>query len=101
MRTAPRCASCIMKKTASQFFASSFVPDSFDTRRDSFIGAYHTERNPIGVERGTLAGTAELGGNPCGALHGRLVLQPGEEKRVLFYLGTGGTGCRGKGPLPL
>lgn len=78
------------EENSEQFFASSFVPDSFDTRRDSFIGAYHTERNPIGVERGTLAGTAELGGNPCGALHGRLVLQPGEEKRVLFYLGTGG-----------
>ena len=72
-----------------QFFAGNFTPDSFDSQRDAFIGAYHTESNPIGVERGLLSGSAEKGGNPCGALQKQLVLAPGEEARVLFYLGTG------------
>ena len=72
-----------------QFFAASFEPDGFEGQRDAFIGPYRTERNPLGVERGRLIGTLEKGGNPCGALQKKLVLQPGQESRVLFYLGTG------------
>ena len=71
-----------------QFFAASFEPDGWEGTRDGFIGPYRTERNPIGVERG-LAGGFENGGNPVGALSKRLTLAPGEERRVLFYLGTG------------
>ncbi len=72
-----------------QFFAGNFAPDGFDGMRDQFIGAYHTERDPMAVQRGVLSGSTELGGNPCGALQKKILLQPGEEKRVLFYLGTG------------
>lgn len=72
-----------------QFFAGSFAPDSFDGTREGFIGPYRTERDPLGVDQGELSGTLELGGNPCGALHKRIALAPGEEARVLFYLGTG------------
>ena len=71
-----------------QFFAASFEPDAWEGTRDGFIGAYRTEKNPVGVERG-LAGGHEDGGNPVGALMKRLTLAPGEEARVLFYLGTG------------
>ena len=46
-----------------QFFTSSFEPDGYDCLRDAFIGAYHTERNPVSVERGACSGSAELGGN--------------------------------------
>ena len=72
-----------------QFLAASFEPDGYEGTRDAFIGDYRTERNPIGVERGALTGSHEQGGNPVGALMKRLVLEPGEEARVLFYLGTG------------
>ena len=72
-----------------QFFAGNFEPDGFDGVRDVFLGAYHTERDPQAVQRGRLSGSTELGGNPCGALQKRITLRPGEEKRVLFYLGTG------------
>lgn len=72
-----------------QFFAGNFEPDGFDGVREAFIGAYHTERDPIGVQRGRLTGSTELGGNPCGALQKKLTLAPGQEARVLFYLGTG------------
>ena len=72
-----------------QFLAGSFEPDGYEGRRDAFIGAYHTERNPVALERGALEGGCEQGGNPIGALMKRLTLAPGEEQRVLFYLGTG------------
>ena len=72
-----------------QFFAGNFTPDSFDGVREQFIGAYHTERDPQGLSAPALRGSTELGGNPCGALQKRITLQPGEERRLLFYLGTG------------
>ena len=72
-----------------QFFTGDFVPDGYDGVRDCFIGPYHTERDPAGVANGDLLSSTELGGNPCGALRKRLTLKPGEEARVLFYLGTG------------
>ncbi len=71
------------------FFASNFEPDGFDALRDRFIGKYRTESNPIGVERGKLQNSTELGGNHCGALHKRLTLQVGEEVRLIFMLGVG------------
>ena len=71
------------------FFTSDFEPDSYDCVRDKFIGNYRTETNPIGVERGRLQNSTELGGNHCGALHKQLTLQPGEEKRLIFMLGVG------------
>ena len=72
-----------------QFLAASFEPDGYEGRRDAFLGAYRTERNPIAVERGAFGGRCGNGGNPVGALMKRLTLAPGEEARVLFYLGTG------------
>lgn len=72
-----------------QFLTGSFEPDGFDGVRERFIGAYHTERDPLGVATGRLSGSAELGGNPCGALQKKIELQPGEETRLLFFLGTG------------
>ena len=71
-----------------QFFAASFEPDGWEGTRDGFIGDYRTERDPVGVERGLKGGHGN-GGNPVGALSKRLTLAPGEDKRVLFYLGTG------------
>jgi N,N'-diacetylchitobiose phosphorylase len=71
------------------YMASSFEPDSFDCLRDKFIGVYHTETNPVGVERGTLSGSFELGGNHCGSLHKKITIAPGEEKRIVFMMGPG------------
>jgi N,N'-diacetylchitobiose phosphorylase len=59
------------------YMTASFEPDSYDCRRDKFLGSYRTETNPQAVERGECHGTSELGGNHCGALHKRLTIAPG------------------------
>ncbi|HEX9013940.1 MAG TPA: hypothetical protein VF813_10500, partial [Anaerolineaceae bacterium] len=71
------------------YMAASFMPDSYDTLRDRFLGSYRTESSPAAVERGECYGSAELGGNHCGALHKRLNILPGEETRLVFLLGVG------------
>ncbi|HWT75530.1 MAG TPA: N,N'-diacetylchitobiose phosphorylase [Mobilitalea sp.] len=72
-----------------QYFTSNFEPDSFDCLRDKFIGLYHSETNPMAVEKGICGGTFEKGNNHCGSLHKRLLLQPGEEARIIIMLGEG------------
>lgn len=72
-----------------QYFTSNVTPNGFDCLRDSFLGAYRTEDNPIAVEHGTCSGSHELGNNHCGSLQKDLVLAPGEEVRLIFMLGEG------------
>lgn len=72
-----------------QYFTASFEPDGFDCLRDAFIGPYRTETNPLTVERGRCGSSFEKGGNHCGALQKKLILQPGEERRLVFMLGEG------------
>jgi len=73
-----------------QFFTGSFTPDGFDCLRDSFIGPYRTERDPLTVESGECKGSFEKGGNHCGCLKKTLTLRPGEEARLIFLMGEGG-----------
>lgn len=72
-----------------QYFTSNIEPDSFDCLRDKFIGLYRTENNPIAVENGVCGGSFEKGNNHCGSLHKKVVIQPGEEMRLIFMLGEG------------
>lgn len=77
-----------------QYFASTCEPDSFDTVRDVFIGDYRTETNPIGVEKGELSSSEELGGNQCAGLCKHFILADKETLRMAFLLGEG---CREDG----
>ena len=72
-----------------QFFTASFQPDGFDALRDKFIGLYHDESNPVGVEQGRLSGSFEKTGNHCAALQKCITLAPGEEIRLVFMMGQG------------
>jgi N,N'-diacetylchitobiose phosphorylase len=71
------------------YFTASFEPSGYDCVRDSFLGPYRTETNPLAVEQGACRNSQELGGNHCAALHKKLVLEPGEEARLIFMLGRG------------
>lgn len=72
-----------------QYFTMNEEPDGFDCLRDTFIGTYRTESNPIAVERGECFGSFEKGGNHCGVLQKKLTLNPGEDFRLVFLLGEG------------
>ncbi|MGR5541100.1 GH36-type glycosyl hydrolase domain-containing protein, partial [Vibrio campbellii] len=77
------------------YLASTFSPDSYDGQRDSFLGIYRDEANPIAVEQGRCSNTAQTCYNHCGSLHKQFTLQPGEEVRFAYILGIGkGNGAR-------
>lgn len=76
-------------ENAHQFMATSFTPDGFDCLRDTFVGPYRTESDPLAVAQGSCFGSAENGGNHCGVLQKKLTLAPGGEERLLFLLGEG------------
>jgi len=79
------------------FFTASFDPDSYDCVRDKFIGNYHTETNPVAVERGECYKSSELGGNHCASFHKGMILAPGEDIRLIFMLGVGSRDEKGLG----
>ncbi len=72
-----------------QFFTANFEPDGFDCLRDSFIGLYHTEDNPVAVINGKCSGSYEKGNNHCGTLTKAFTIKPGEKVRFVFMLGEG------------
>lgn len=77
------------------YLASTVDPDSYDGQRDSFLGLYRDEANPIAVEKGRCSNSAQTCYNHCGSLHKQFVIQPGEEVRFAYILGIGkGNGAR-------
>ncbi len=71
------------------YFTSSLAPSSFDTLRDSFIGPYRTESNPLAVVRGQGSNSEGTTQNHCGSLLHEIELAPGETKRLVYVLGYG------------
>jgi N,N'-diacetylchitobiose phosphorylase len=71
------------------YFTATAEPVGFDTLRDSFLGPYRTETNPLAVERGECSGSQATTSNHCGALHHRVSLAPGETVRMTYLLGYG------------
>ncbi|MCD8013596.1 MAG: glycosyl transferase [Lachnospiraceae bacterium] len=60
---------------------------SFDTSRDSFIGAYCDASNPAAVENGACENSIASGWYPIAAHQIDVTLAPGEEKNLVFVLG--------------
>ncbi len=69
------------------FFYSNGDMINYDCDRTSFIGNYHSESNPICVEKGMCNNSEALGGNPIAAICNRLILNPNETKVLIFILG--------------
>ncbi len=73
----------------AHFLAASEPPASWDTLRDTFLGAYRSEANPIAVERGHGSQVSGTTGNHCGSLFHTVELAPGETRRIAYVLGHG------------
>ncbi|MDZ7376003.1 MAG: N,N'-diacetylchitobiose phosphorylase [candidate division KSB1 bacterium] len=61
----------------------------YDTDRETFLGQYRTYANPETVEQGCSKNSLGYGDNPCGSLHSRFELKPGETKEFLVIVGVG------------
>lgn len=59
----------------------------FDTDRDSFLGAYHSNANPEVVINDAPKNSIASGWSPIGSHCIKLTLMPGESKTYLFVLG--------------
>ena len=73
----------------AHYLTCSQDPDSYDSLRDSFLGPYRTESNPIGVERGAGTNRSATTQNHCGSLFHKVTIAPGETVRLAYVLGHG------------
>ena len=61
--------------------------DGFDTSRDAFLGAWHSNANPEVVENGRCTNSVAHGWAPVGVHQVNVTLQPGESRSLIFVLG--------------
>lgn len=59
----------------------------FDCVRDEFLGMYHSESDPLGVESGQLSNSILRGGNGCAALRVEVELAAGASTDLTVLLG--------------
>lgn len=70
------------------FFSSNGSITSWDCDRESFLGPYRSESNPIRVENGACSNSIALGGNPVAVTCNAIELGPREAKTIVFVLGV-------------
>jgi len=69
------------------FHACSVKPISYDADKESFIGLYRDERDPLALERNLLAQNTGRFGDAIASLQVRVQLAPGESADINFTLG--------------
>jgi len=69
------------------FFTCSEPLKGFDTQREDFLGPYRGWDCPLVVEKGITHNSIAMGWQPVGVHHIKLLLKPGESKKVIFLLG--------------
>lgn len=69
------------------YFACSEKLEGFDTQRESFLGSYRGWDSPQAVETGESTDSITHGWQPIGSHHVKVLLMPGEKKKIIFVLG--------------
>jgi cellobiose phosphorylase len=69
------------------FLGSSLPVRGFDGALPVFLGPWRSEANPAAIERGVCFNTEVTAGDPCACLQNEIVLEPGEEKELVYILG--------------
>ncbi|MDR0374298.1 MAG: N,N'-diacetylchitobiose phosphorylase [Treponema sp.] len=73
---------------ATRFFALAGAPiETYCGDREAFLGVYNGYGKPQAVRDGACANTLNYCANACGALHAKLVLEPGETRVITFLFG--------------
>ena len=70
------------------FMSTDLDVSGHDTSRETFIGAYRSEQNPVAVENGECFNTTISADQLCAALECPVTLSAGEEKEFIFTVGT-------------
>ena len=70
------------------FHSVSMPVKSFTCDKESFIGMYFDERNPAAMKIPRLDNKCDRFGDACASLQVELILNPGEEKEVVFTIGA-------------
>lgn len=78
------------------FFASSLPVQTFESHKETFIGRWRSESNPVGVERGELRNTEITAGDACGALMSGVELKANQTLEFVVLLGVTEAGDREK-----
>ncbi len=71
------------------FVTSTEFIRSFTADRMEFFGRNGTLAQPAALRRARLSGKTGAGFDPCAALQAPLELEPGQEREIVFILGTG------------
>lgn len=74
-------------KPGEAFFTASFPVESWECRRESFVGPYGNLADPVGLRAKRLGRHAVRGEDMVGALQGTFTLKPGEAKEFVVALG--------------
>lgn len=73
------------------YFGCNKKISGFDCDRETFIGQYHSESDPVVVENGKSSNSIASGGNPIASVSVDLTLKAGETKEIIFMLGVAET----------
>lgn len=73
------------------YFGCNEKISGYDCDRETFIGRYRSEANPLAIENGRSFDSSASGGNPIASLSLDIHLKRGESKEIVFILGVAET----------